>query len=90
MQRRAYLQAAALGLTTGFAGCNGLTDGSTQTDTATATETASPTATQEPTPRENPPPVDPSVSMLLLPRKYLGEPETPGSATSVSTLIDWE
>jgi hypothetical protein len=28
--------------------------------------------------------------MLLLPRKHLGDPETPGSATSVFTLVDWE
>jgi hypothetical protein len=90
MQRRAYLQAAAVGLTTGFAGCNGLTDGTTPTDTATTTETAHPTPTEEPTPRENPPAIDPPLYMLLLPRQHLGDPETPGSATSVFTLIDWE
>ena len=88
MQRRAYLQVTAVGLTTGFAGCNGLTDGSTPTDTAT--ETASPTGTQEPTPRENPPAVDPSLFMQLLPRKHLGAPETGGSATSVFHRVDWE
>lgn len=93
MRRRQYLQAAAIGLTAGFAGCNDLSSGTTPTadptPTPTSTDTETPTPTEEPTPRESPGAISPQLYQELLPRPHLKDQSGEHSDNSVFAKMDW-